>query len=84
VRSEEAKKTLVSEGVIAIQLEVTSDESIQALHDEISERVQGKLDILINNVYALGPLSSSLSLSLYPFINMQNYSKIRTNAISVA
>jgi NAD(P)-dependent dehydrogenase (short-subunit alcohol dehydrogenase family) len=81
VRSEEAKRTLVSEGVIAIQLEVTSDESIQALHDEISERVQGKLDILINNVYALGP-SSSLSLDLS--INMQNYSKIRTNAVSVA
>ncbi|EUC28275.1 hypothetical protein COCCADRAFT_9322 [Bipolaris zeicola 26-R-13] len=50
VRSEEAKKTLVSEGVIAIQLEVTSDASIQALHDEISERVDGKLDILVNNV----------------------------------
>lgn len=50
MRSEEAKKTLVSEGVIAIQLEVTSDASIQALHDEISERVDGKLDILVNNV----------------------------------
>lgn len=50
VRSEEAKKTLVSEGVIAIQLEVTSDASIRALHDEICERVDGKLDILVNNV----------------------------------
>lgn len=53
VRSEEAKKTLMSEGVIAIQLEVTSDASILSLRDEISQRVDGKLDILINNVYVL-------------------------------
>ncbi|EUC44802.1 hypothetical protein COCMIDRAFT_97337 [Bipolaris oryzae ATCC 44560] len=50
VRSEEAKKTLLSEGVIAVTLEVTSDASIQALHDEICERVGGKLDVLVNNV----------------------------------
>jgi len=54
VRSEEAKKTLLSEGVIAITLEVTSEASIQALHDEICERVGGKLDILVNNVYVSG------------------------------
>ncbi|KAL6163260.1 NADPH-dependent 1-acyl dihydroxyacetone phosphate reductase [Exserohilum turcicum] len=50
VRSDEAKKTLLSEGVIAIEHEVTSAESIQALHDVLCKRiVDGMLDILINN-----------------------------------
>ena len=54
VRSDEAKKTLLSEGVIAIEHEVTSAESIQALHDVLCKRiVDGKLDILINNAYVL-------------------------------
>ncbi|USP72843.1 hypothetical protein yc1106_00117 [Curvularia clavata] len=67
VRSDEAKKTLLAEGVTALCLEVTSDESIQELYDEISASVDGKLDILVNNVYVC-PLPLFAYSSRYDYV----------------
>ncbi|PVH96179.1 NAD(P)-binding protein [Periconia macrospinosa] len=50
VRSQEAASILLAAGITAIQLEVTSEESIQRLHAEVKERTNGNLSILVNNV----------------------------------
>ena len=45
----ETMKELEVLGIETLHLEVTSEESIVSLHDEISKRTGGTLDILVNN-----------------------------------
>ena len=48
-RRMETMKELEVLGIETLHLEVTSEESIVSLHDEISKRTGGTLDILVNN-----------------------------------
>ncbi|ORX96161.1 hypothetical protein BCR34DRAFT_677392 [Clohesyomyces aquaticus] len=50
VRSEETARVLSLAGVSALQLEVTSEDSMKRPHAEITQLTNSKLDILINNV----------------------------------
>ncbi|KAK1989346.1 hypothetical protein LZ30DRAFT_136882 [Colletotrichum cereale] len=48
-RREDVVAELVAEGFDALQLDVTSEESIAACHKQVQDRTGGSLDILVNN-----------------------------------
>ena len=46
---------LTAEGIKILELDVTKPEAIAVVRDEVQRRTGGKLNILVNKAYVLGP-----------------------------